>query len=68
MPLSILRLFDSKYEGHRAVRLKSIHEASLLERLMAKYALSYRTKINNTRKYGREFIYMLVEDHRGPEH
>jgi|DEB0MinimDraft_6_1074348.scaffolds.fasta_scaffold15472_3 hypothetical protein len=66
MPLSILRLFNSKYEGHRAVRLKTIEEASLMERLMTKYTLSYRSKINNTRKYGREFIYMLVEDHPWP--
>jgi hypothetical protein len=63
LPSSILNLFSDTYDGLPAARLRSASEAHNLEAALRHASHSYKTKINKTRKYGREFIVMLVNEH-----
>jgi hypothetical protein len=61
LPLSITNLFSETYDGFTAARFKSSSEAHNVETALKEAQQSYRTKIHKTKKRGREFIVMLVE-------
>ena len=63
LPLSIEKLFDTTYNDMRAARLKTTIECNNLQTALKDAGISFTTKILKTRKHGREFVVMLVEQH-----
>jgi len=61
LPLSIQNQFSDTYNGVPAVRFRSTSEAKNMEATLREYHQSYQTKINKSKKTGREFIVMLLE-------
>ena len=50
-----------EYDGYRCYRLKTAAATKLIETKLTKAGQSFRTKINITRKHGREFIVQLLD-------
>lgn len=50
-----------EYDGYRCYRLKTAAAAKLIEIKLTEAGQSFRTKINVTRKHGREFIVQLLD-------
>jgi len=61
LPLSITSLFNETHEGFVAARFRSSSEANNIGAALKEVQQSYRTKIHKSKKRGREFIVMLVE-------
>jgi hypothetical protein len=60
LPSSIQNQFTDSYEGVPAARLKSSAEAKNLEAALRAHGTSYQTKINKSKRTGREFIVLLL--------
>lgn len=54
-------LMTEEYDGYRCYRLKTAAAAKLIEDKLTADGRSFRTKINVTRKRGREFIVQLLD-------
>lgn len=65
LPSSIQSLFSDTYNGVPAVRFRSTSEAKNMEATLREYHQSYQTKINKSKRTGREFIVMLLEPLQG---
>lgn len=63
LPSSIEKLFDTTYNDMKAARLKTAMECNNLQAALKEAGASFTTKILKTRKYGREFVVMLVNQH-----
>lgn len=50
-----------EYDGYRCYRLKTAAAAKLIESKLTESGKSFKTKINITRKHGREFIVQLLD-------
>lgn len=61
LPLIIRNLFNQTYDGLPAARFRSSAEAHNTEAALRLASQSYKTKINKSKKTGREFIVMLLE-------
>lgn len=62
LPSNIDDLFTQTFEGFRAVRLHSALDALRLEDTLTREKRSYQTQINRSKKHGREFIIMLLDN------
>ena len=62
LPSNIEDLFTQTFEGFRSVRLKSASEAIAVERALGRAGLSYQTRITRSKKHGRSFVILLVEE------
>lgn len=62
LPLSIEKLFDTTYNEMKAARLRTAMECNNLQATLREAGASFTTKIHKTKKRGREFIVMLVEN------
>jgi len=65
LPSPIDDLFTQTFDGFRAVRLRSALDALRLEDTLTREKRSYQTQINRSKKYGREFIIMLLDTPSG---
>lgn len=63
LPLSIEKLFNTTYNDMKAARLKTAMECNNLQTALKEAGASFTTKILKTRKHGREFVVMLVNQH-----
>ncbi len=63
LPSSIQALFNETYDGMQAAKFKTASEAMNLETNLKWLSRSYRTKIVTTKKHGREFVVMLLEQY-----
>lgn len=61
LPLSIEKLFNTTYNDMRAARLRTAMECNNLQVALKDANVSFTTKINKSKKHGREFIIMLPE-------
>lgn len=59
LPLSIEKLFNTTYNEMRAARLRTAMECNNLQVALKDANVSFTTKINKSKKHGREFIVML---------
>ena len=50
-----------EFDGYRCYRLKTAAAAKLIETKLTETGKSFKTKINITRKRGREFIVKLLD-------
>lgn len=50
-----------EHDGYQCYRLKTAAAAKLLETKLIHAGKSFKTKINVTRKHGREFIVQLLD-------
>jgi len=62
LPSSIDDLFTQTFEGFRAVWLDNACDALLVEDTLTQQKRSYQTHIVRSRKHGRAFIIMLLDD------
>ncbi len=62
LPSNIDELFVQKYEGFRSVKVRSATDAAVVEAALRKAARSFQTKITRSKKHGREFVILLVEE------
>lgn len=60
LPSNIETLFTQSYEGYKALKLRSAHDAITVENALARARLSYQTRITRSKKHGREFVVLLV--------
>lgn len=60
LPLSILSRFTDTFSGVPAARFRSSAEAKNMEAALRAHGQSYQTKINKSKRVGREFIVMLL--------
>lgn len=63
LPLSIQNQFTDTLAGVPAARLKSSAETKNLEAALRAHGRSYQTKINKSKRTGREFIVLLLNSH-----
>jgi hypothetical protein len=61
LPLSIQNMFNETHNGIPAARFRSSMEAKNMEATLREHKHSFQTKINKSKKRGREFIVMLLE-------
>lgn len=54
-------MFSETYNGIPAARFRSSMEAKNMEATLREHKRSFQTKINKSKKRGREFIVMLLE-------
>jgi len=59
LPLSIEKLFNTTYNEMKAARLRTAMECNNLQVALKDANVSFTTKINKSKKHGREFIVML---------
>jgi hypothetical protein len=64
--LNIKDRFTETHDGFPSISFSSSSEYHNFEWQLKFANLSFKTKILKTKKYGREFIVMLVENHGGP--
>ena len=50
-----------EYDGYQCYRLETAAAAKLIETKLTEAGRSFRTKINTTKKRGREFIVQLLD-------
>lgn len=50
-----------EYDGYQCYRLKSTGAVRLIETKLTSVGRSFKTKISNTKKRGREFIILLLD-------
>lgn len=62
---NLLSLFDSEYDGLKAIRFKGASECRNMETRLTLEGVSFRTKIVKNKKRGLEYILMLVSTHEG---
>lgn len=62
IPSNIEHLFTKTYEGFKALKLRSAGEAIAVENALQKQRRSYQTRITRSKKHGRAFVILLVED------
>jgi hypothetical protein len=62
LPSNIEELFTQNYEGYKAVKLRSAIDAVIVENALQRLDKSYQTKITRSKKHGREFVILLVEE------
>ncbi len=60
LPSNITELFTQDFNGFRATKVRTATEAVAVENALNRAALSYQTKITRSKKHGREFTIMLV--------
>lgn len=65
LPLSIQNAFRDVYNGAPAARLRSASEAKNLETALRLHDRSFQTKIVKSKKTGREFVVVLLDDANG---
>jgi hypothetical protein len=63
LPSTIESLFNESYNDMRAARLRTAMECNNLQTALKQAGASFTTKIQKTKKHGREFIVMLVDTH-----
>lgn len=63
LPLSIEKLFNTTYNEMRAARLRTAMECNNLQVALKDANVSFTTKINKSKKHGREFIVMIPTTH-----
>lgn len=59
LPSSIEKLFNTTYNDMKAARLRTAMECNNLQAALKDIDVSFTTKINKSKKHGREFIVML---------
>jgi hypothetical protein len=59
---SLSNLFDSEYDGFKAIRFKGASECRNMETRLTLEGISFKTKIIKSKKRGLEYIVMLLED------
>jgi hypothetical protein len=59
LPSSIEKLFNTTYNDMKAARLRTAMECNNLQAALKDINVSFTTKINKSKKHGREFIVML---------
>jgi len=62
LPSTIVSLFNETYNDMKAARLRTALECNNLQATLKEAGASFTTKIHKTKKRGREFIVMLVEN------
>jgi len=62
LPSNIEELFTQRYEGYKAVKLRNAIDTVTVENALQRMEKSYQTKITRSKKHGREFIILLVEE------
>lgn len=62
LPSNIDELFTQTYEGFKALKLRSAGEAIAVENELQRQGKSYRTHITRSKKRGRTFVILLVEE------
>lgn len=62
LPSNIEELFTQTYEGFKALKLRSAVEAIAVENELNRHGKSYRTHITRSKKCGREFVILLMEE------
>ena len=67
LPLSIEKLFNTTYNEMRAARLRTAMECNNLQVALKDANVSFTTKINKSKKHGREFIVMLPANPPEPQ-
>ena len=60
LPSNIEDLFTQNFNGFRSVKVRSAHDAIVVENALGRANLSFQTKITRSKKHGREFVVMLV--------
>lgn len=62
LPSNIEDLFTQTHDGFKAMKLRSASEAIMVENALQRAEKSYQTKIKRSKKRGREFVILLVEE------
>ena len=62
LPSKIEDLFTQNFNGFRSYKVRTATEAVAVENALGRASLSYQTKITRSKKHGREFVILLVED------